>query len=141
MILIQNEKEARMSKIGLIRCEKNEARCPLTGCLTCLKNGTQGFAVHDASELVGLFTCRCPGENAVDAAKILKSKGAEVIHFCTCSFAHKEEGKWVLGNGFCDSLDMLMDRVSKEADIMCVKGSAHLPEGYQPVVFNQKESS
>ncbi len=124
-----------MNKIGLIRCEKNETRCPLTGCLTSQKNGDQGFSEHDQTELVGLFTCRCPGDDIVNKAKILKSKGANTIHFCTCTFAHKEGGRWVLGDGFCDHLDTLMDRISKETQISCIKGTAHLPDGYRPIVY------
>ena len=129
-----------MTKIGLIRCEKNETRCPLTGCLTSLKNRAQGFSCHADAELIGLFTCRCPGDELVQMAKQLKSKGAETIHFCTCTFAHKDSGKWVLGRGFCDHVDALMARVSDEADITCVKGTAHLPEEYQLEVFARKDN-
>ncbi|GAB6905057.1 conserved hypothetical protein [Desulfosarcina cetonica] len=120
-----------MTKIGLIRCEKNENRCPLTGCLTSLKGCAQGFAGYDAAEIAGLFTCQCPGNDLVEKAKILKSKGAEAIHFCTCTFAHKESNAWVMGDGFCDHLDDLMAQVATSAGIPCVKGSAHLPEAYQ----------
>ncbi|MDD5451893.1 MAG: CGGC domain-containing protein [Desulfovibrionales bacterium] len=124
-----------MAKIGLIRCEKNEKRCPLTGCLQSMKNTTQAFARYADAELVGVFTCRCPGEGVVELSKILKSKGAEVIHWCTCTFARQENGKWVAGGGFCDSVDTILNRISQEAEITCVKGTAHLPEGYQPKVF------
>ncbi len=122
-----------MAKIGIIRCEKNEHRCPLTSCLRCLHQGDQGFAVHqDENQLVGVFTCRCPGDQAVNLGKILKSKGAEVIHWCTCLFAHKVEKTWVMGNGLCGDPDSLVRRVAEEAGIPCVKGSAHLPAGYAP---------
>lgn len=120
-----------MTKIGLIRCEKNEAKCPLTGCLSCLAAGSQGFAETDQPELVGVMTCRCPGDQAVAAAKILKAKGADVLHWCTCLFAHKEEGRWVEAQGFCPELDALLSRVSREAGIPCVKGTAHLPAAYR----------
>ncbi len=124
-----------MTKIGLIRCEKNESGCPLTGCLTSLKTATQGFSREQDPELIGVFTCRCPGENAVPLARILKAKGAEVIHWCTCAFAHKEEGAWVAGHGFCDHVDAILQRVAREAGIRCVKGTAHLPAGYVPETF------
>lgn len=124
-----------MTKIGLIRCEKNESRCPLTGCINTLTTRTQGFAMYDDTQLVGFFTCHCPGDNIVEKAKILKSKGAEAIHLSTCTFAHKEDGKWVEGNGFCEIIDDLAERISKGAQIPCVKGSAHLPKGYQPEKF------
>ena len=120
-----------MMNIGLIRCEKNEDRCPLTGCLKCLEGTNEGFAEYDTARLVGVFTCRCPGNNAVNMAKILKAKGAQAIHFCTCTFSHKEENGWMLGAGFCDETDELLKRISKETGLPCVKGSAHLPEGYR----------
>ena len=126
-----------MTKIGLIRCQKNETRCPLTGCINSLKNCEQGFSSHAETELCGVFTCQCPGDGLVDMAKIMKSKGCDTLHFCTCTFAHKESGKWQLGQGFCDHIDALMERVSKEAEITCIKGSAHLPEGYRPEVYTK----
>ncbi|HDQ41958.1 MAG TPA: CGGC domain-containing protein [Desulfonatronum sp.] len=127
-----------MAKIGIIRCEKNEHKCPLTNCLKSLAEGGQGFAVHQGpNTLVGVFTCRCPGDQAVNLGKILKSKGAEVIHWCTCLFAHKEEGRWLAGDGFCQDVDSLIQRVAREAEITCVKGTAHLPQGYQPEVSGQ----
>jgi predicted metal-binding protein len=125
-----------MKKIGLLRCRENVDRCPLTGCLRSLETATQGFALHKEPQLTGVLTCRCPGGNAVNAAKILKSKGAEVIHFCTCAFSKKKDGKWVMGDGFCDHLEKLMARVSMETGLPCVKGSAHLPEGYTPEIFD-----
>ena len=91
-----------MTKIGLIRCEKNEKRCPLTGCIKSLESQSQGFAMYDKAQLVGVFTCRCPGDDAIEMAKILKSKGADAVHLCTCTFAHKENVQWMMGNGFCD---------------------------------------
>ncbi len=124
-----------MTQIGLIRCEKNENRCPLTSCLRSLKTTTQGFAGYEAAELVGVFTCRCPGSGVADMAKILKRKGAEAIHFCTCTFAHKEEGAWVEGRGFCKHLENLLQQIAGEADIPCVQGTAHLPASYTPITY------
>lgn len=121
--------------IGIIRCEKNVDRCPLTGCIKSLENRKEAFSEYDETELTGIFTCTCPGDKVADFGKILKSKGAGAIHFCTCAFSAKQDGKWVLGGGFCDHIDELIDRVAKETGLPCVKGSAHLPEGYEPAVF------
>jgi predicted metal-binding protein len=117
--------------IGMIRCEKNEKKCPLTGCFRCLEETMQGFADYDTAKLVGVFTCRCPGDNVGNLGKILKAKDAEAIHFCTCTFAHKQDGKWEMGDGFCDHVDDLFKKMAAETSLPCVKGSAHLPEGYQ----------
>lgn len=124
-----------MSRIGLIRCEKNETKCPLTSCFKALSSAKEGFAGCEAPELAGVFTCRCPGENVAEMAKILKSKGAERIHFCTCMFAHREKEGWSSGSGFCADVDRLVSLAAAEAGIPCVKGTAHLPNGYVPEVF------
>ena len=122
-----------MTKVAIVRCEKNESRCPLTNCLTCLMESRQGLAGYDQVAPIGVFTCRCPGDNIADLAGILKSKGAEAIHFCTCMFAKKIDAGWDAANGgFCDHLDALMDRAQQAAGIPCVKGTAHLPKGYTP---------
>lgn len=125
-----------MPKIGIIRCEKNDWKCPLTSCFKTLYAGTEGFAMHqDPNILVGVFTCRCPGDRVADLGRILKAKGAEVIHWSTCLFAHKEENVWLYGNGLCSDVDTLIQRVATEAGISCVKGTAHLPAAYAPQVF------
>ena len=120
-----------MKKVAIIRCEKNMDRCPLTNCLRCLRETKEGFSIYDECSLVGVFTCRCPGDGTASLAKILKKKGAEAIHFCTCTFANKHDGKWAKDEGFCDHLDAILQDVSKRTGIPCVKGTAHLPEGYQ----------
>ena len=122
-----------MTKVAIIRCEKNEDRCPLTSCFKCLTTATEGFSGYQATVPAGVFTCRCPGDNVVNLGKILKSKGADTIHFCTCSFAAKTENGWKMENGgFCDHVDALMEQVHEATGLPCVKGTAHLPEGYVP---------
>lgn len=121
--------------IGLIRCEKNEKKCPLTGCFKSIEDTKQGFAGYDNAKLVGVFSCRCPGDDIANRGKVLKAKGAEAIHFCTCTFAHKEGGTWQMGGGFCDRVDDLLTTLSAATGLPCVKGSAHLPEGYTTETF------
>ena len=123
-----------MSKIGIIRCEKNETKCPLTSCFKALSSAAEGFAGCEEPELAGVFTCRCPGDNVADMARILKSKGAERIHFCTCLFSHREKDGWAQGDGFCGDVDRLVIQAASAAEIPCVKGTAHLPHGYAPEV-------
>ena len=122
-----------MTKVAMIRCEKNEDRCPLTGCFNCLMAAKEGFAGYQDTLPAGVFTCRCPGDNLANLAKILKSKGAEAIHFCTCTFASKTENGWKMEKGgFCDHIDALMEQVHEATGLPCIKGTAHLPEGYVP---------
>jgi predicted metal-binding protein len=124
-----------MTKIGIIRCEKNEKTCPLTGCISCLSEKTQGFASYDTTQLAGVFTCRCDLEETANMAKIMKAKGAEVIHIPTCLFSNKEDGKWTLdGGGLCDKSDPLTERIAEASGLPCVRGTAHLPESYTPAV-------
>jgi predicted metal-binding protein len=122
-----------MTKAAIIRCEKNLETCPLTNCLKCLTLSKEGFSQYDGCIPAGIFTCRCPGDNLIRLAKILKAKGAEVIHFCTCTFSKKTENGWDLSDGgFCDKIDYIISQVHQATALPCVKGTAHLPEGYQP---------
>lgn len=124
-----------MKSVAIIRCEKNETRCPLTNCLKCLTGTKEGFAGYDQAMPAGVFTCRCPGDNIADLAKILKSKGAEAIHFCTCTFANKTLDGWESGKGgFCDHMDQLMEAAYQATGLPVVKGTAHLPKGYTPEI-------
>ena len=120
-----------MKRVAIIRCEKNMDRCPLTNCFKCLTEKKEGFAIYEDCMPAGVFTCRCPGDNVIDLSKILKAKGAEAIHFSTCTFAEKTDKGWVLGNGgFCENIDEIIDKVNKETGLPCVKGTAHLPGDY-----------
>ena len=122
-----------MEKIGIIRCQKNEEKCPLTSCFRCLMETKEGFGMYEEAMPAGVFTCKCPGDIAVQQAKILKAKGADAVHFCTCAFAKKGDGGWSMEQGgFCEQIDDIIERVHREADIPCVKGTAHLPAGYDP---------
>jgi len=126
-----------MANIGIIRCEKNEQRCPLTNCIKSLRGTQQAFADYEDGELIGVFTCHCPGDNVANLGKILQNKGAEAIHMCTCTFASKDDGGWVMGDGFCENIDELMQQLADAVDVPCVKGTAHLPEGYTQQVFRK----
>ena len=121
--------------IGIIRCEKNADRCPLTNCIKSLRDTREGFLNYHNAQLIGVFTCKCPGDHVNSLGKILKKKGAEAIHFCTCTFSHKKDGKWLLGDGFCDHIDTVLKNLSDEIEIPCLKGTAHLPNGYYPLAF------
>jgi predicted metal-binding protein len=125
-----------MTKVAIIRCEKNEERCPLTNCFKCLTETVQGFSGYNQAVPAGVFTCRCPGDNAVNLGKILKSKGAEAIHFCTCTFATKTDDGWEMEDGgFCGHIDEVIKQVQQATGLPCVKGTAHLPQGYIPQTF------
>ena len=125
-----------MTEIAIIRCEKNLDTCPLKGCIKSLINAKATFSEYAKSSPSGILTCHCPGNNAVELASILKSKGAEVIHFCTYTFASKtSDGLSDKDGGFCENIDSIIERVSREADIRCIEGTAHLPKGYVPLVF------
>ena len=46
-----------------------------------------------------------------------------------------KDGEWIEGKGFCEHIDEILQRISKETGIPCVKGTAHLPKGYVPQVY------
>lgn len=122
-----------MTKVAILRCEKNEKACPLTGCIRSLEQTQEGFQGYDKAELAGVFTCRCPGDDVQALARILKNKGAEAIHLCTCAFAGKTPDGWQLeAGGLCDKADELLAAMHEATGLPCVKGTAHLPQGYAP---------
>ena len=97
---------------------------------------TEGFSKYDSCTLSGVFTCRGSGENVTDLGKILKAKGAEAIHFCTCTFAKKTEQGWDHApGGFCPQVEDMAKQVSEATGLPCVLGTAHLPKGYEPIVY------
>ena len=62
---------------------------------------------------------------------LFNKQGVEAIHFCTRTFAKKTDEGWGMKDGgFCEGIDEIIERVNKETDIPCVKGSAHLPKEY-----------
>jgi predicted metal-binding protein len=120
-----------MTRAAIIRCEKNEDRCPLTSCLNCLLESKEGFAAYSDCKPAGIFTCRCPGDNIPEIATILKAKGADVIHFCTCAFSKKTDHGWTMTTGgFCDHLDEIVSQIHEKTGLPVIKGTAHLPKGY-----------
>ena len=125
-----------MTAIGLLRCPENEFKCPLTNCFRSLLSRQQAFAGYEHTDLAGVFTMHRNRDTTLDLARILQSKGAEVIHVVTCAFAHKDQGKtWHLGNGFVSNVDDLCAAISTASGLPCIKGSAHLPRNYSPEVF------
>ncbi len=126
-----------MTKVAIIRCEKNEDKCPLTNCFRSMANQKAGFFKYSDCQLAGVFTCRCPGDNAVELAKILKEKGADVIHFCTCIFANKTKTGWMTtGGGFCDNPEKVIKGVHEEIGLPCIMGTAHLPKDYELQIWD-----
>ena len=107
-------------------------KCPQTSCFAAMMSGKEGFQIYDDDCIpAGVFVCHCPGEDTVDKANILKNKGVDAIHFCTCTFATKEDGGWSMENGgFCENIDAIIERVHRETGVPCVKGTAHLPKDY-----------
>lgn len=119
-----------MTKVAIIRCADNEDRCPLTSCLNCLRETKEGFSIYSQAQPAGVFTYRGPDQDVAGLAKILQAKGAQAIHLCTCAFAHKTKAGWTMGQGFCDRADELLQAMHEATGLPCVKGTAHLPAGY-----------
>ncbi|MBW2606499.1 MAG: CGGC domain-containing protein [Deltaproteobacteria bacterium] len=46
-------------------------RCPLTNCFKCLAEKKEGFAIYEDCMPAVVFTCRCPGDNVVEAGENL----------------------------------------------------------------------
>ena len=76
-----------------------------------------------------------PGSLRADARG---TKGADVIHLCTCSFAKKTENGWDNSQGgFCDHIEKIAQDIAQAAGLPCVLGTAHLPKDYIPVTIEK----
>lgn len=128
-----------MTKIAILRSDRNSHKCPLTSCFKCLRDCTQGFAGYENTELVGVFTLAKEGQDSINLAKILKAKGAEAVHVVTCAFSSKSENGWTLGQGLeqkeGQDLDRLLRDMAGATGLPFIKGTAHLPQGYAPERF------
>ncbi len=72
-------------KVGIIRCQTAEDLCPGTGCFRAALNGTGAFESIGPVEIVGYVTCGgCPGKKTVSRAKMMISRGAEIIVLSSC---------------------------------------------------------
>ncbi len=74
-----------MKKVGIIRCQQVEDKCPGTLCFKVTKEGKGAFEDIGPVEIVGFVTCGgCPGKRAVSRAKLMLDRGAEAIVFGSC---------------------------------------------------------
>lgn len=76
-----------MKKVGIIRCRQTEDLCPSTACLKAASTGKLAFEEIGPCEVVGVVSCGgCPGKQAIPRARMLASRGAEVIALASCLF-------------------------------------------------------
>lgn len=76
-----------MKKAGIIRCQQTEDLCPGTTDFKVASAGTKAFEETGPVEIIGFVSCGgCPGKRAVNRAKVLVDRGAEVIAFASCIF-------------------------------------------------------
>lgn len=112
----------------------------MASCFRSIKSGDQAFMGYGDVDLVGVLPCRCPGDVAVARARVLvERKDAEVIHFVTCAFTDKvKKGVYEIkeGSGFCSDLDGIMREVHERVKVRVVKGTSHLPAGYEVEIFD-----
>jgi predicted metal-binding protein len=74
-----------MKKVGIIRCQQTEDLCPGTTDFKVAAAGKLAFEPLGACEIIGFVSCGgCPGKRAVPRAKMLRSRGAEVIFLASC---------------------------------------------------------
>jgi len=72
-------------KVGIIRCQQTEDRCPGNTDFKVAKDGKLAFEIIGPSEFVGFVSCGgCPGKRAISRAKLMVERGAEVIAFASC---------------------------------------------------------
>lgn len=74
-----------MKKAGIIRCQQTEDMCPGTTDFLVASKGILAFEKTGTVNVVGFTSCGgCPGKRAVNRAKIMVERGAEIIAFASC---------------------------------------------------------
>jgi len=73
-------------KLGIIRCQQTEDKCPGTGDFAAARAKTGAFAgVEEDIEIIGFCSCGgCCGKKAVGRAAEMVKRGATAIAFATC---------------------------------------------------------
>jgi len=62
-----------MTKVAIIRCEKNEEKCPLTNCFKCLVEKKEGFSKYDECRPVGVSKQSTENELAIATIELKKA--------------------------------------------------------------------
>jgi len=74
-----------MKKVGIIRCQQTEDICSGTHDFKVVSQGSKAFEELGPAEVVGFVSCGgCPGKRAVTRAKVMVSRGLDVIAFASC---------------------------------------------------------
>jgi predicted metal-binding protein len=74
-----------MKKVGIIRCLQTEDMCPGTTDFKVASQGKLAFEKTGPVEIIGFVNCGgCPGKKAVNRAKLMVERGADIIAFASC---------------------------------------------------------
>lgn len=74
-----------MLKVGIIRCQQAEDLCQGTTDFACAREGKGAFTEFGPVEIIGFVSCGgCPGKRAIQRAKNMVKRGAEVIVLASC---------------------------------------------------------
>jgi predicted metal-binding protein len=74
-----------MKKIGILRCQQAEDRCPITLDYKVATEGSLVFEGTRPAQIVDFVSCGgCPGKQAVARSKLMVERGAESIVFASC---------------------------------------------------------
>ena len=69
----------------MIRCQQTEDMCPGNTDFKVAREGLLAFKKTGSVEVVGFVSCGgCPGKRAINRAKMMVDRGAEVIVFASC---------------------------------------------------------
>lgn len=74
-----------MKKVGIIRCQLTEDKCPGTNDFRAAANGLKAFETVGNCEVIGFISCGgCPGTKVSNRVQLLEAKGANVIAVSSC---------------------------------------------------------
>ena len=94
-IMGNREKEAKSTKIAVVRCDIVSETCPGVACFKAFNKRKVHFEQYgDDAQIIGFFTCGgCPGRRIFRLVDSLLKHDINVIHLSSCMLLEKSYAK------------------------------------------------
>ena len=113
------EKNAKTTKIAVLRCAIVSETCPGVGCFKAFNERKSHFEAYDENtQMIAFFTCGgCSGRRVYRLVNTLKKHGLDAVHLSSCMLMEDTYPK-------CPNLDSIKKTI-QDAGIQIVEGTHH----------------
>ncbi|AKB48164.1 hypothetical protein MSKOL_2387 [Methanosarcina sp. Kolksee] len=113
------EKNAKPTKIAVVRCDIVSETCPGVGCFKAFNERKSHFEAYDENtQMIAFFTCGgCSGRRVYRLVNTLKKHGLDAVHLSSCMLMEDTYPK-------CSNLDSIKKTI-QDAGIQVVEGTHH----------------